>query len=382
MTVIDWTIVALAVGLAVLGYRQGLIVGGLILAGFAAGALLGARLAPTLLAEGSSSPYAPVTALTGAVLLGGVFAVVMESVGRALQARARALGPVRHLDSVGGAVVLAGLGLATAWMLGAVALNTPGGELRRDVQRSTILRELNSLLPPSGPILNVLNRIDPTPTIRGPQAIVGKPDAGVGSEPGVETASTSVVRVLGSACGLGIAGSGWVAAPGIVVTNAHVVAGESDTRVTLNDGTELDAQPVHYEPRNDVALLRVEGLGLAPLDLATTLENGASAAVLGFPHNGPFSASPARLGTTGVVTSEDSYGRGPLQRRMTAFRGRVVPGNSGGPLVNRRGRVLTTVFAASAESGPPSGLGVPNSVVSKALGRASAPVDTGPCVAG
>jgi S1-C subfamily serine protease len=267
-------------------------------------------------------------------------------------------------------------------MLGAVALNAPGSELRRDVQRSTILRELNDLLPPSGPILNVLNRIDPTPTISGPQAGVGRPDASVNDEPGVAEASAAVVRVLGTACGLGIAGSGWVAGPGLVVTNAHVVAGENDTRVALDDGTAFDATAIHYEPRNDIAVLRAEGLDAPALDLVSSPKRGAAGAVLGFPGNEAFTATPARLGTTGRVTSEDSYGRGPLERRMTAFRGRVEGGNSGGPVVNRRGRVLTTVFAASADSDPASGLGVPNGVVRQALERASDPVDTGPCVAG
>ena len=194
MTGVDWIIVGLCAGLAVLGYRQGLIVGALTLAGFAGGAVLGARLAPPLLTEGSSSPYAPVTALVGAVLLGGIFAVALESFGRALRGRVVRFGPARFVDAAGGAVVLVALGLGIVWMLGAVALNTPGSELRRDVQRSTILQELNGVLPPSGPILNVLNRVDPTPTIDGPRAEVDRPDRSVGDQAGVTAASASVVR--------------------------------------------------------------------------------------------------------------------------------------------------------------------------------------------
>ena len=383
VTGVDWIIVALCAGLALLGYRQGLIVGALTLAGFAGGAVLGARLAPPLLTEGSGSPYAPVTALVGAVLLGGIFAVALESVARALRRVVVPFGPARVADAAGGAVVLAALGLGLAWMLGAVALNAPGSELRRDVQRSTILRELNSLLPPSGPILNVLNRVDPTPTIVGPRAEVDRPDPAIAGGPGVAEASASVVRVLGSACGLGIAGTGWVAGPGLIVTNAHVVAGQSDTRVELADGTAFDAEAVHYGPRNDVAILRAEGLAAPALNSVSSVETGTAGAVLGFPGNGDFTAAPARLGTTGRVSSQDSYGRGPLERRVTAFRGRVEGGNSGGPVVDRRGRVLATVFAAVAESGPPNGLGVPNGIVRNALADVdlSAPVDTGPCVA-
>jgi S1-C subfamily serine protease len=382
LTSVDWIIVALCAGLAVLGYRQGLIVGALTLAGFAGGAVLGARLAPPLLTEGSSSPYAPVTALIGAVLVGGVFAVVLESLARALRRRVLPFRRARFIDAAGGAAVLVALGLGIAWLLGAVALNTPGNDLRRDVQRSTILRELNGVLPPSGPILNVLNRVDLTPTLAGPAAGVQRPDSSVRGGAGVAAASASVVRVLGSACGLGIAGTGWVAGPGLVVTNAHVVAGQSDTRVELPDGASFMASAVHYEPRNDVAILRADGVDTPALSLASLVKSGAAGAVLGYPGNGDFTAAPARLGSTDRVSSEDSYGRGPVQRRLTAFRGRVVGGNSGGPLVDGNGQVMTTVFATLAESGPPSGLGVPNGIVREALQGISGPVETGPCVAG
>src|SRR5262249_15508418 len=115
------------------------------------------------------------------------------------------------------------------WVFGAVALHAPGTtSLRLDVQRSVIMRSLNDLLPPTGPILNALNRVDPAPSITGPVTPLAPPDPHVVSDPDVEEAAQSVVRVIGTACGLGVEGSGWVAAPGIVVTNAHVVAGEDD----------------------------------------------------------------------------------------------------------------------------------------------------------
>jgi len=103
--------------------------------------------------------------------------------------------------------------------------------------------------------------------------------------------------------------------------------------------------------------------------------------VIGFPENGPLSFAPARLGRSGVVTSEDSYGRGPVQRRMTPFRADVRSGNSGGPVVDRAGDVVTTVFAASTGAGPPTGLGIPNPIAARALGGKLAPTDTGPCAA-
>ena len=112
-------------------------------------------------------------------------------------------------------------------------------------------------------MIKALNRIDPTPVIKGPEADVPAPTPAIADDPEVEAAAPSVVRVLGTACGLGVSGSGWVAGPGMVATNAHVVAGQDDTTVTTQDGIELDATAVLYEPRNDLALLRVDGLDRA-----------------------------------------------------------------------------------------------------------------------
>jgi hypothetical protein len=380
MTPIDWIIAAAAVAFGLWGYWHGLIVGALTLGGFAGGAILGSRLGPVLLEGGSESPYAPLTALLGGLLLGAMLAVTMEGVAQAMRLRAiRGSGGV-VLDGIGGAALFAALALGLAWVFGAVALHTPGArELRPDVQESAILGELNDLLPPSGPILNVLNRIDPTPDVKGPEARVAPPDARIARDPEVSAAGAGVVRVLGTACGLGVAGSGWVAAPGIVVTNAHVVAGQDDTAVASQDG-ELDATPVHYEPRNDVAVLEVDGLDDPPLSLAGSAKVGTRAAVLGYPENGPFTISPARLGRTGEVLSQDSYGRGPVLRLMTPFRADVRSGNSGGPVVGADGRVLATVFAAGVGGKPASGLGVPNGIVREALSESEVPVDTGPCV--
>jgi S1-C subfamily serine protease len=164
-----------------------------------------------------------------------------------------------------------------------------------------------------------------------------------------------------------------------VVTNAHVIAGEDDTTVNLEGGPELDATAVHYDPRNDLALLEVEGLDAPALALVDQPRKGTEGAVIGYPENGPLTFTAARLGRTGEVTSEDSYGRGPVQRRMTPLRADVRSGNSGGPVVDLDGNVLTTVFAASTGPGPVNGLGIPNDVVVQALGGKLAPTDTGPC---
>lgn len=381
MTPLDWIIVVFAAGMIVAGYGRGLVVGGLALLGFAIGAFAGSRIGPMLLEEGSSSPWAPLVSLICILLLGALVATFLEVLG--IQIRRGLRGPLGVADGIGGALLVGALALAIAWMLGAVALQTPGArELREPIQRSLILRELNAVLPPSGPILRALARFDPLPQLSGPGANVSPPDAAIARDPEVRAAGESVVRVLGTACGLGVQGSGWIAGDGVVVTNAHVVAGQDDTVVDVGgDGGELDAEPIWFDVRNDVALLSVpDASGTPALGLVEDPAQGTSGAVLGFPENGPFDVRAARIGATRSALSRDAYGRGPVQRPITTFRGLVRSGNSGGPLVDGDGRVIGTVFASATEARQPEGFAVPNAVVADALAQASGSVDTGPCV--
>src|SRR4029077_14015349 len=170
-------------------------------------------------------------------MLGGIVGVSLE--GIALSVRRRLLGPrgrkrgVAIAESSGGALLLVALALAMAWLFGAVALNAPGAKnLRTAVQRSAILKALNNAFPPSSSLINALHRIDPRVAVQGPSPNVGAPDSKIAQDPDVQAAGNSVVRVLGTACGLGVEGSGWIAAPDLVVTNAHVVAGGADTTGT------------------------------------------------------------------------------------------------------------------------------------------------------
>jgi hypothetical protein len=381
VTTLDWIIVAFTLLMATWGYLQGLVVGALSLGGFVAGAFVGSRLAPVLLSGGSESPYAPLVSLVVAITLGGVLATVLETLGFELR---RKMGPtLGAVDGVAGAVLVACFGLGLVWVGGAVALQTPGARhLRRDIQRSTILQALNDALPPSGPLLNALARFDPLPSVNGPPADVAAPNSRIARDPEVRAAGRSVVRVLGTACGLGVQGSGWVAGNGIVVTNAHVVAGEDDTTVQIQgQGPHLQAHAVFFDPHDDVAVLRVSGLsGVPALRLNESAGSGSSGAILGFPHDGPYDVEPARLGSTTYVLTQDAYGSGPVRRKITSFRGLVRSGNSGGPVVDGDGRVMATVFAASVGTARHTGFGVPDSVVRNALSKAgSSSVSTGAC---
>jgi S1-C subfamily serine protease len=378
VTVLDWAIVAFTIALGLWGYRQGLIVGAMTLLGFGLGAFAGSRLGPLVLANGSESPYAPLCAALGALLAGALVAVAVESFALGLRARVIRR-PVLHLaDGAGGAALIAAVALGLAWVFGAVALHAPGTErLRADVQESLILRSLNEVLPASGPVLNALDRVDPAPSVAGPAAAVPPPAHAIAIDPDVLGAGGSVVRVLGTACGLGVEGSGWAVRPGLIVTNAHVIAGSDDTTVTTQEGVELDATPVYFGPEDDLALLRV-GSNLPSLPISERRPAGADAAVLGYPENGPYAVAPARLGDTRPTISEDSYGNGPVERTIVALRGSVRSGNSGGPLVDAGGRVVGTVFAATT-SGSPGGFAIPAEEVREALVQTSASVSTGPC---
>lgn len=383
MTGLDWVIIGFTVLLAFYGYLQGFIVGALSLVGFAVGAFLGTRLAPLLLSQGARSPYAPLFGLLGALLAGGVFASGLEGLGTRVRSTLRIPG-LRTVDGLLGAALTACVGLGIAWIIGAVALDASNSRpLRADINGSAILRALDGILPPYGPILNALARIDPIPSVHGPAADVPAPSPRILLGPAVRRAERSVVRVFGTACGLGVEGSGWVAAPDLVVTNAHVVAGENDTAVQVGGvGPGLSAHAVVFDPNNDVAILSVPGLTVPPLAMAGGATYGTPVAILGYPLDGPFDAEPGRVGHTATVDTQNAYGQGHVRRSITALRGRVRPGNSGGPMVDGHGRVVATVFAALTGTPRQGGFAVPDSVVRAELAKAHAngtTVATGAC---
>jgi S1-C subfamily serine protease len=373
VTIVDWLALALVVLAAVGGAVQGLVWSGLSLAGLIGGAFIGGRLAPLVLSDGSNSQYAPVVAVIAAVVLAVAFEVVGSTVGAMIRGRERAQG-LQLLDSLGGLVAGALIGLGVVWVLGAMALQLPGQtQLRRAVQRSELLQRLNSIVPPRT-LLNTLARIDPFPGLAGPPVPTRPPDPRVLAQPGVRAAAPSVVRIVGTACGLGLEGTGWVARPGVVVTAAHVVAGEDDTTVSALDGT-FRAEAIAFDAQNDVAVLSVPGLSERPLRLVDP-RPGASVAIVGYPENGPLDAVPGRIGETATVFAEDAYGR-RTRRTVTSIGGQVRHGDSGGPAVDASGAVQVTVFAARLSG--PGGYGVPASIVRRALASARGPVSTGPC---
>lgn len=379
MTLLDVAIVVLAAFFGFVGFARGFIIGVLSLVGFAGGAYLGTRFGPQLLTEGNASPFAPLFGLLGALVGGVVLSAGAEGIGGAMRSGIRSPA-FAAFDGMLGSVLAVALALGLAWLVSVIVLQTPGiRDWRRPIQQSVILKELNTILP-SDRVLKALARFDPFPSIRGPEANVERPRSRYARDPDVERAGRSVVRVLSNSCGLGVAGSGWVAGNGIVVTNAHVIAGAGKTSVEPNaSGERHDATAIAFDPRNDIAVLRVPSLDRPALRFAREVKPTEPGAALGFPLNGPYKVVPARIARTATVLANDAYGRERVRRRVTAFRADVQPGNSGGPIVDLAGRVSGTVFS-KVVLGPQGGYAVPNDIVRDTLRGADRRVSTGRCI--
>jgi S1-C subfamily serine protease len=380
MTALD-ILIALFVLLAVLrGARTGFLAGVFSLVGVAVGASLGSRIATSLVPDGGNPIYGVGVTLISVVAFAVLGEVLARLVGGAL--RNRLSNPASTaLDNLGGGALGLALSLVLVWAVGTLTLQSPPlSGIHPAVEESRILGSLDERMP-AGLLIRAVAELDPLPEIRGPEPEVAPPEQGIVSDPDIRSAARRTVRVTGVACGYGVEGSGWVVARNLVVTNAHVVAGEAATRVQPGGvGRGLRAEVILFDERNDVAVLRVRRLGLHPIPLAPP-RPGEPAAVIGFPQNGPLDIQPARTGETERVYSGDAYNEGPVERVVTGFRVFVRPGNSGGPAVNADGEVVSTIFASRADSSD-VGYGIPSQLVQRHVSVAAErtePVSTGGC---
>jgi S1-C subfamily serine protease len=375
MALFDWLAVAFIILLAYGGARRGLLVGGLSLVGVVAGLYLGGRLAPVIF-SGSHSPYTPLVALAGALVLGIALETVGALMGGVLRNALRPA-PLRLVDVVGGLVLGGATAIAVLWVAAAIALHLPQSSYLRDrTRQSTLLSGLISTLPPQD-VMSALAGIDPFPLIVGPAAPSQAPSASVLARLQLQQTRESVVKVTSEACGIGYAGSGWVARRGLVVTAAHVVAGSRRVSVQAEGQPSRSARVVAFDGTNDLALLEVPGLPDKALRL-TSPHFGDAAAVLGYPGDGPFKVEPARVGATAQLFSPNYAGR-VVSREITSFRGKVHPGDSGGPVVDAQGSVEVTVFGA--RKGTDVGYGSSSDLVRSLLAhRNESGVSTGACL--
>jgi len=368
---IDALVIAWLVITALVGLRRGFTGQAVALIGFAIGAIIGSRLAPALLSGGDRSPWKPIAALVGAIVCG----LLLQAAATPLANRMRSVvhtSPLAPLDRAGGLITGSLLGLLAVWMLAVAALHQPALGMRHIVQRSALLPPIVDRLP-AGVLMDALQRFDRLPVIAASLGdSLPSPDSQLPRNPAVVTAAASVVRIDGDACALELRGSGWVIRPQLVATNAHVIAGEDETQVQLPEQS-WQAYPVYVNRDLDIALLRVPGLDLPPLATRTLQADSAPVALIGYPGGGALTAAPGTAGRAGSI-----FVHGFAPRTLVPIRGPLRHGDSGGPVVDRHGRVLAMMFAATQDGS--GGLGIPVDDIQAAVSRVSAHADTGPCI--
>lgn len=377
VNVIDVLLLLGVAAFSILGAHRGLAAQALSLGGLALGAVLGSIIAPFLLTD--NSPWIPVAGLMGALVGAFLLGAVAGALGRPVRLFLSTHPPLATVDRIGGIALGAAIALGIAWLIGVLALHQPALGLRGEVRASAILPRLLSAMPPDR-VLQALNRFDPLPLLPGLEGTLPPPDPSVLESPEALAVSDSVVKLQGTACGVGTQGSGWVVRPGLVATNAHVIAGHEGTRLLAPNGQSLSAQPVYVDSENDIALLRVRGLEAGRLSTRPSIERSIPVALLGYPRNGPLTAVAGTAGRPRTVLSPDAYGRGTGPRVVVPLRGGVQPGDSGGPVVDRRGRVVAMIFGGTRNGD--GGYAVPVDLVLAVAQERLRPVPSGPCLVG
>lgn len=383
------------VAYAITGFRQGLIASITSIAGFLGGSLIGIWQLPGLLGhwdQVANDPQLRVVALVlGVVLLGWLGQFLGALLGSAIRKQVR-FGGFRRVDAVLGALLVAFAAATMMWFLGG-ALRTSGTPaLAKTMAESRVLRGVAAVMPEqTGQVFasfrsflssqgfpKVFEGLDPEPITP-----VEAPDPAIAKSAAIAAARASVVKVTTDpeSCQRGQEGTGWVLSPGRIVTNAHVVAGADRVRVEAGNRT-VAGRVVLFDPDRDLAVLTVEGLGVPALQLGDELESGELAAVPGYPMDGPYTVVSARVRRTLEARGYDIYGQDRVLREIYSLYTRVLPGNSGGPLLDTDGRVVGVIFAKSLDddtTGYALTLAEARPVLDAATG-ASRAVDTGACL--
>ena len=337
------------------GFRRGFWLSSTQYTGLLAGVLLGAVAAqPVLNYIQINNPFArPLGAVLVLIIGGSLGSSIGFAAGEPIRRRIVRTKIHTSTDSVGGAVLSTLTVLAMFWFLGLSFSRGPSQEIAQLIQRSVALHALDSIAPRPPVFLasveGILSGVTfPTvfatlePALPSPLAIPTSVDTA-----GVKSAAQTVVRVTGLGCGGLVSGSGFPIGNGYILTNAHVVAGTSTHRVQAPGGGEMTATVVFFDPSRDVALLLVPDESSAGLTFGPAAR-GTAAAVIGYPGGGPESIDPAIVDGVIEAAGRDIFSRNEVNRQIFVIQGRVRPGNSGGPLVDLRGRVLGIVFATSA----------------------------------
>jgi S1-C subfamily serine protease len=357
--VADAVLILLMLVFAISGYRQGFVIGALSIGGFFSGALIGLQVGPLIANQFADSGIRLAVSLVAIFALAVLGQTLAGWFGTRLR-RGIASRPLQRIDDAGGAVVSVVALLLVAWLIAVPLSSSPFPGLNREVRNSAILGGINGLMPDQAKALSdgLRQTLDTSgfPDVFGSLAPtnardVPAPDEALADAKVVRRSKSSVIKVLGTApsCSRRIEGSGFVYAAERVMTNAHVVAGTRQVRVETSEGP-LPGKVVVYDPRRDLAVIYVQGLGVPVMRFADEpARTGASAIVLGYPQDGPYNAQSARVRDVGNITGPDIYDDKDVTRQIYTIRALVRSGNSGGPLISPSGRVLGVIFAAAAD---------------------------------
>ena len=390
MNVVDVVVVVVALLAALQGARVGGVVqvGGIV--GFFVGLFVGALLASQTVRWVRSPTATTVVALTTMLLVAFSFGMAGRILGSMVTRNLRS-GPVRSADAVVGVVVAVAASLLTAWLLASTMVNSSSLALDNAILQSRIITGLDNVLPAPPALFSraqgLLSKEGFPPVLAALAPASARPvalptDAALRSA--VLAAGPSTVKIEGYGCGVLQEGSGFVVAPGLVVTNAHVVAGIAQPRV--QGGSEVyGTEVVYFDPTFDLAVLRVPRLDAPSLRLdPTTVPAGTQGAVLGYPGGGPFTVDGAGVMAVFEAEARDIYGQGLTVRNLYELDAMVRPGNSGGPLVLPDGEVVGVVFSRSTvDDDVGYALTSPDVAARVAVAeKVTAPVSTGACAAG
>lgn len=390
MNVVDVIVIVIVAIAAVQGLRLGAIVQVLSFGGFWIGLYLGALLASTTVSWAHSTTSRSVVALATMLGVATSCGVVGRIVGN-LAFHSVHRGVFGSIDSALGVIVAVVASLLFAWLLANTLVNSSSLSLNSSIDKSRIIRSLDSVLPAPP---SVFSRVQSflsaegfppvfaqlAPALAGPVALPDDADV----QQAVDRAGASTVKIVGDGCGRIQEGSGFVVSPGVVVTNAHVVAGIVHPMVEA-DGVSHATTVIAFDPSFDLAVMRVTGLDEPALQLDPEQVNrGAKAAVLGYPGGGPFSAGAAGLMAEFEAQGRDIYGQGLTVRNVYEIQAVVRPGNSGGPLVLPSGEVIGVVFSRSTTNGDIGYALASPGVLTRVLHAevTSRTVATGACTAG
>lgn len=388
---LDLAVLAIALVAAVSGWRSGALGSLLSFVGVVLGAVAGVLLAPHVVSQidgPRSKLFVALFLILGLVVVGEIAGVVL---GRAVRGAIRN-GTLRTFDSVVGVALQLVAVLVAAWLLATPLTSSDQPNLAAAVRGSRVLAQvdtlapewlkrvptrLSSLLDTSG-LPNVLQPFGRTPIVS-----VDVPDAALAADPVVAATRPSVLKIRGvaSSCQKVLEGSGFVVAPNRVMSNAHVVAGSESVTVEV-DGQTYDAGVVSYDPSADISILDVPGLPSPPLQFdMQEAPTGTDAVVMGYPGGGDFTATPARIREIIQLNGPDIYHTTTVTREVYTIRGTVRQGNSGGPLIDREGRVLGVVFGAAVDDAD-TGFVLTANEVAKQMARVGSTqrVATGTCI--